>query len=57
MRLSGIDLNLLTVFDATYRDGGITPAREPASLAIGDKFRERVDASLELSRARGRHDG
>ena len=33
MQLSRIDLNLFTVFDAIYREGGITPASKRLHLS------------------------
>ena len=33
MQLSQIDLNLFTVFDAIYREGGITPASKRLHLS------------------------
>ena len=33
MQLSRVDLNLFTIFDAIYRDGGITPASKRLDLS------------------------
>ena len=33
MQLSRVDLNLFTIFDAIYRDGGITPASKRLHLS------------------------
>ena len=52
MQLSRIDLNLFTIFDAIYRDGGITPASkrlhlsQPAVSHALARLRELLDDPL-----------
>src|ERR1700754_4396243 len=52
MQLSRVDLNLFTIFDAIYRDGGITPASkrlhlsQPAVSHALARLRELLDDPL-----------